>query len=172
METRQKIMAIGSAVVIGICVIVSFYFLFFSGGPPPLDRRAQVDKIYFYDLKGGELFSAGATEIAPINAPGQAAGKAQGMRAYVMSCGDCSKYWVGWLERFTPEAKALMQNRPPALDAKQVKILQMGRQIRAKEGTDKDWVWADSEAAQVIKSKATKGRCPNNKKPSACHPTE
>ena len=166
-------MAIGSAVVIGICVIVSFYFLFFSGGPPPLDRRAQVDKIYFYDLKGGKLFSGGATELAPIMAPEQTTGQPQGMRAYVLSCGDCSDHWIGWLERFTPEAKALMQNPTAGKpDAKQREILKKGREIRPMDGTDKDWVRADSEAALFIRNKAKKTRCPDNKKPIGCHPKE
>jgi len=173
MEQRQRIMLIGSIAVISICVIAMIYFLFFSGEPPTPNRRPQVDKVYFYNLKTKALFAADTTEIPPIMAPGQAAGKPQGVRAYVLSCGDCSEQWIGWLERYKPAAKTLKVSPPPnGLNAKQAEILHKGGEIRPADGTDKDWVWAKSEEALQIRNKALEGKCPDGKKPRDCYPKE
>jgi hypothetical protein len=167
MEDRQKMMLYGSIAVMSICVIVMIYIFFGSSDPAPTQERPQIDKVYFFDLTTNTLFPGEPHLTPPIPAPNNA----KGARAYVYSCGDCSKQWIGWIERYKPKAKALMDNPPVGgYNAAQQTIVTTGLEIRAAKGTDKDWVSPISQAAADLKNKALKGRCPNNKRPILCHP--
>lgn len=172
MEERQKMMLYGSIAVISICIIVMIYVLFFSTDPPPPDGRPQVDKIYYFDLTTNKLFAGEPQLTPPIPAPDQPAGAPKGVRAYVYACEDCAEHWIGWLERYKPKAKALMENEPVGgYNAAQHTIIKQGREVRAETGTDKDWVSAGTQQALDLKNKALKGRCPDRKRPKSCHPS-
>ncbi len=174
MENRQKMMLYGSIAVISICIIALFYTIyvyFIRSDPPSSGMRPQVDKVYYFDLTTNKLFAGDPQLTPPIPAPDQPAGNPKGVRAYVYACDDCAKQWIGWLERYKPKAKALMENPPVGgYNAAQLTTIKQGREVRAETGTDKAWVSAGTQQALDLKNKALKGRCPE-KRPKSCHPS-
>jgi hypothetical protein len=84
--------------------------------------------VYYYDMSitsGTEmdrLFPGKSNDFPPIEAPSKAKapdGSPTGVRAWVFSCGDCSdksKWFIGFLETYTKEAKDAMVEitKPPA----------------------------------------------------------
>jgi len=76
--------------------------------------------VFYYDMSltsGSEmdrLFSGKSNEFPPIEAPSKAKtpdGSPTGVRAWVFSCGDCSdksKWFIGFLETYTRDAKDAM----------------------------------------------------------------
>ena len=88
--------------------------------------------VYYYDMSltsGTEmerLFAGKSNEFPPIDAPSHAKtpdGSPTGVRAWVFSCGDCSdksKWFIGFLETYTKDAKEAMlemTKTPPAATA-------------------------------------------------------
>jgi len=73
--------------------------------PPEIDG-------YYYDVDTDKVFISRVNSLPPIVVPGSAAGaKATGARAFVFACKDCGDEkdrYVGWIELYTPEAKAAM----------------------------------------------------------------
>ena len=84
--------------------------------------------VYFYDLNTGQLFPGMSSDVPPIPAPSgglvlnnQVTERPAGVKAYVYSCTDCedeSSQFIGWLEMYTPDVKAQLENpqdfAPPA----------------------------------------------------------
>ena len=65
---------------------------------------------YFYDVAENRLFVSTSPELSPIKGPGSKDDNDRtAVRAFVFACGDCSSTkdrFVGWVEAYTPEAKA------------------------------------------------------------------
>ena len=112
-------------------------------------KRANAQ--WFYDLKTGELFEAPLGKHPPIDTP---SGENQGVRAMVYTCtNDCkSDAHIGWLEKYTPEAKKQLLE----LDAKRAEVEtpttamfhpeeDQGRLYARKENPDK---WYPSNSGQ------------------------
>jgi len=88
-----------AAAVLFLIAIMAFYVQL-----SPL-RAPSVTYAWFYDLETGQLFSHSDAELPPIKQ-----GKA--VKAAVFSCGKCGDRaleFIGWLEKYTDEAKQAQQ---------------------------------------------------------------
>lgn len=76
-------------------------------------NRTPPGSSYFLDLTTNKLFTAAADQVPPIKTPGRHMrdGQPAGVRAYVMSCGDCAdtqSHMIAYLESFTSEGQRVM----------------------------------------------------------------
>lgn len=172
MNNNSAVVTIGAVVIL----ILSLGYIVFSSrgrssGPRVID-------VYFYDLNAQKLFTAKSDAIPPIETEsGPATGGAPaGVRAYVFACNDCGNEndrFIGWLEMYTPEAKALL-SQPAAETPEQAaeremrmyEVWENGQLIRAVEGGQ--WVRANSQEAINITSQI-ESKCPGGA-PKPCLP--
>ncbi len=152
-------------------LLVSLAVIVWTMKKPTMSGR--IVDVYYYDLGNGQLFAAKATELPPIDA---ASGPGNGVRAYVYGCGDCSEAnrFIAYLEKFTPEAKAMqekMMNPDPNADPNMAPELRDmedgGTLVRAVEGGQ--WVTMYSEAGMKVSSEL-EGKCPAGVRLIPCLP--
>jgi len=113
-KTIQTVVILIVVLAAGALIIIR------SGGNRPLPGMSR--HAYFYDLNTGELFTAEADRIPPIDAPSGVLrgtqGDKAGVRAYVFTCGDNteSDRYIAWIETYTPEAQRAVaeQRKRPA----------------------------------------------------------
>lgn len=131
---------------------------------------------YFYDLDRGELFVDVRTKASPIEAP---SGDESGVLAAVFSCGACedkSTHFVGWIERYSPEARdILLAERTGTLDMADPDAalrIAKGHQIALppKEGQEPVWLAANSPDAARILPKALQRCGESSNRAQACNP--
>jgi hypothetical protein len=171
-EWREK-MNENSAIISGAAVVVtllalgiSSYVVFFGGGHP---RASAPTTQLFYDTDTKETVTRAATEIPPLIG---SSGKPTLVRAYYFTCdGNCADKKIYFLERYTEKAKAALESistsGKPTPDAMKAEMdARMGLQLRLPDGSDKDWVYADSEQGAKIYANI---RCPDaSKAPAPC----
>jgi len=119
---------------------------------------------YYYDLKTKKLFTAEAGQIPPMKAP---SGANNGVVAHVFSCSDCSdasSRFIGWLERYTDQAKKAFEKSNQFPGANPQSDL-----IRLPKSNAK-WVSAASRAGDHLMHQAKVGRCKNIRQLQICHP--
>jgi hypothetical protein len=78
--------------------------------PTPVFKMGNA---YFYDMDTDKVFVSSAGDIPPINVPGSTGAKPMGARAMVFACHDCKDEkdrFVGWVEVYTPETKAKLED--------------------------------------------------------------
>ncbi len=110
------------------------------------------------------MFTAPSDQIPPIDT---ASGAGQGVRAYVFACHDCNDAndrFVGWLEMYTPEAKAILAapaeedpDKAAQREMQMFEVWEKGQLIRAADGDQ--WVGANTQEAVTITS-AIERKCP------------
>lgn len=145
--------------------------------------------MYFMDLNTGELFVGKAADTPPIVAPsgdwkGAQPGTPAGAKAYVYACGDCadaSKRFIGYVEMYTPEAKAKMQKMQEAMKSGEPnpemymmeQDMESGRMVAGASGTTppgpRDFVQAMSEQGMKL-MEAIGTRCPEGERLRLCRP--
>lgn len=170
LNNRRPLVAGVCAVLAVLAVVLIVSGFFGSGGGD--SRRKPIVKVYYYNLNDGKLFEADRESISPMAAPGQGASdEPAGVRAYVYSCTNCadaSTHFVGWLERYTPEARqtllAIMNKAPTP---QQIAAVEQGHQIRAE--ADGEWIRANHPDAAMIK-RTVDERCQGKGRPRACTP--
>lgn len=151
-----------------VILILSLAFIIFTNRPQSYVPR--VIDVYYYDLNAKQLFVDKSDKYAPITAPSSA--DSLGARAYVFSCGDCgdeSQRFVGYLEMYTKEAKAMLENpQPMNPDDPGIypDVYEDGRLLRAADDTK--WVKANSNEAFTIMD-AVQTRC-GTEPPKSCMP--
>ena len=139
--------------VIGIslaCLFILFFTLLgiFAGGRP---STSASNKVWFYDLNTGELFTTSKELSGPIEAPSGplANGQPGGVKAYVMSYveePDESERFIGFLEKPDPNYtgdRSIAEGTVP---------WGSGKLIRTVE--DANWVSATSFKGKAIYRKA------------------
>lgn len=72
-----------------------------SGGQGPVTARG----VYFYDLSEGELFNAPSDRVPPFQR-----GKGTAVRAHVFVCSDGGEQFIGFLEKFGPQAHGMIES--------------------------------------------------------------
>lgn len=144
-EMLNKNPAIASgAVLVVIAVAVFFIFRSTMGGPKP---KAPTEAYFSVD-DGASYFASDTKELAPFEHEGKTA-----VKAYVYKCAD-GKPFVGYLERYTPDAKKTLmaaraasdkaagqggpQSGPPINVQSMAMAAQTG--IEVKRPKDKNWV--------------------------------
>lgn len=165
-----------------VILIVSLGFIIYQARP---NRYApRVVDVYYYDLGSGQIFLGKSDKVSPIDAPSGpgSSGEPNGVRAYVFSCTNCddeSSRFIGWLEKYTPEAKQAMLN-PPAPDTSgnaaagpdPTEIWEKGHLIAAYKANagELKWVVNNSDAGfRIMQSLETK--CPGGQ-PNPCFPPQ
>ncbi|NBC11159.1 MAG: hypothetical protein GVY24_05405 [Planctomycetes bacterium] len=139
--------------------------------------------LYFLDVNTTELFTASSDRIPPIEAPSDKEANREaeeesekqysGVRAQVFTCTTCDDEddrWIGYLEKYTPEAKAAMEEAirgdgAPDLEA----IHELEDERLVKLPTKDDWIKASSEEAVDIYT-AIRDRCEEDQRPRQCFP--
>ena len=152
-------------IVAVVVLILSLGFIIISSRPTSYTPR--VYDVYYYDLEKKELFVDKSNKYAPIETP---SGKQTGARAYVYTCGECSdknSLFIGYLEVYTKEAKAYLENPTPNPDGAIPDFYEEGRRIRAESDTARWYNANSSEAFQV--AEAVHVRC-NGQPAKPCNP--
>jgi len=178
MNNNPAIVTIGAVVVLVLCLLAITCQL----GGPGGGQGGTVD-LYFLDENSGVLFSADSNQQPPIAAPSDTGGGASGVRAHVFGCGDCpgnlsgmtaeevqaKGAFIGYLEKYTPEAKAAMER---AMNAEEPDIeimyeMDQGRLIRLSDSDQ--WIDANSEQGVDVYS-TIREKCPEDERPRQCFP--
>jgi len=128
----------------------------------------RVVDVYYYDLDTGELFLEKSNEIPPVET---ASGPHNGVRAYVFACNDCdeeSDRFIGWLEMYTPEAKAALTRDPAEAqpDEAPFDYWEEGHLVRSIDSDE--WQLANSEPGFRIMENI-RDKCPGGT-PKPCFP--
>lgn len=172
LNNNSAIVTIGAVVLlIGALFAIIMQMSGGSSGPRVID-------VYFYDLNKNQLFTAKSDAIPPIDTDSGATpqGAPAGVRAYVFACNDCgdeNDRFIGWLEMYTPEAKALL-TQPAADNPEQAaeremrmyEVWETGQLIRGVNDTR--WVPQNSQEAMTITSQI-ETKCPGGA-PKPCLP--
>lgn len=115
---------------------------------PP--RRAAGGQ-YFYDMGSRSLYVVSTQAVAPATSPSGA----EGVRAVVMTCGDCAveaDRFIAYMEKYSDEYRRILDSgEPPTPQQMQARSL-----IRAADG--EAWLPAVDPAAQAIVN-AAQHRC-------------
>jgi len=167
MNNNPAVVTIGAVVILVICLGLIIKTLFKGSG----GRTGPVD-VYYYDLNTGELFTAGSDKFPPIQSPTDEGDKLSGVRAMVFSCGDCDKkstHFVGYLERYTPEAKAAMERAASSDEPMMEDVYEMeqGREVKLPDAAE--WIDGNSEAGMAV-YEAIRQRCEADERPRQCFP--
>ncbi len=125
---------------------------------------------YFYDMDNGDLFVMNAANATP---PVVAPSGGEGVLAHVFSCGSCDaadERNIEYLRKCTPEAKALLDDRPRGQEImpQMMQAIQTGWLVSADLG--KTWIAQNSPAGDRIMHGSTTATCPNGTAPQPCRP--
>ena len=171
MNDNNSTVTIGAAVVLVVAVVI---MLATFGGGEDANEAPTVGR-YFLDLTTNKPFVAPPDAVPPIDTPGGK--KDAGVRAVYLTCGGCGDRFLGWLERFTPEAKRLYldtvaqnKTRKTPLPAEMVvrQGLPNGFQVRGPDGGE--WVAQSSARGQEVVNSA-RDRC-GDKRLKPCDPSD
>jgi hypothetical protein len=77
---------------------VTYWRMSGKGGP------VTTTGVYYYDLSKGELFTASSDRIPPFQHGGNTA-----VRAHVFACSGGGEQFIGFLEKFGPQARAMIE---------------------------------------------------------------
>jgi len=175
--------------------IVSIFLLIMALGAivwqmKPTQYEYEPVDVWYYDLNTGELFPEKSNRIPPVETPSGPVGSQDmpaGVRAYVFSCGECTRdeMYIGWLEMFTKEAKEKIEaTRQGGEDGEYVpddmmmmeemmweegQLIQAGKTLDVEEELKSGWVSQNSDPAFMIMEVA-QGRCGEERYPQTCLP--
>ncbi len=146
--------------------------------PPAPARRVRT--AWFYDLNTGELFTASADAIPPIDAPSgplRVGGGPAGVRAYVFTCGECddASRFVGYIETYSPAASRQMRaaRQRANSERRSIDFLLLDREARkgrlVKRVNDTQWVPAYGELGARIVTSVVR-RCAQGQQVKPCLP--
>lgn len=119
------------------------------------EKIIDTDVAWFYDMKTGELFTAGRKEIPPIATPsgllddGSDAGVMANVLTYDPTGKDPEKQFIGYLEKLTTPGKVVWAEAFETGTEAQMQW-QTGRLIKRVD--DDEWVQADSPKGLYIRN--------------------
>lgn len=170
------------ALVLNVATLI-WYFTVFARPAATLPMTADLlddpsdgFKVFYYDLSSGKVFAGPSDALPPIETPSRAKinGQPAGVRAHVLSCGDCNdpkQRYVGYLETYTEERKQAM------LDPMSSFKNRSGKPMGADEGHlvargNLEGGWAEASSAEGMKvvSESRKGCKDPNAWPLECIP--
>jgi len=167
MNNNPAVITIGAVVVLVICL--GFIIRTIMGGS---SSAGGVVDVYFYDMNTGELFNAASNEFPPIQSPTDEGDQLSGVKAHVYSCGDCgdkSSRFIGYLERYTPEAKAKMEAARDSEQPIMEEVYEMNQGREIKRPDDAQWINDNSEEAMMLRDELRK-RCNEGESVRNCFP--
>lgn len=172
MNNNSAVVTVGAVVIL----ILSLGYIVWNskGSSPP-----RVIDVYYYDLNTNKLFTAQSNQLPPIDTEsGPVAGSnaPAGVRAYVFACTDCgdeADRFIGWLEMYTPEVKALRSQPSPQTpeeaaerEQREEEVWENGKLVRAPDGTT--WARENTSEGMAITTKI-ESKCPGGM-PKPCVP--
>lgn len=112
MQGNQTIVAGAAGVLLLICLIAIIMQIAPTGSSVKTPNSA-----YFYDVVTGKVFQAPFDAVPPITSPDGN----EAVRAHFYSCGDCneSDRFVGYYEKYTPQAKEVVEKARTSADPNQ-----------------------------------------------------
>lgn len=167
--TRRWINQHGALVVVG-CVgmlLASWAIL-----PHNETRREPPKLVYYLDPATQMLIAGPAMVIPPLEIDGKEA-----VRVHVFACDDCGEQFIGYYEKFSPEAKKrleeisrIMQEEGyfSDLDSEAYELHWSGRLVSSDS---KQWVRAESWEGRRVMRYAEREDCGEGKL-IACYPTD
>jgi len=145
----------------------------------PAARARPEGRAWYYDLNREALFVGAANLAAPVAVPSDAPGRRSGVRAFVFSCGSCgdpSERFVGWLEKYPPEAREkkkrlnrLLAEGGMTPETTRLEEAVWSARLIATPGAPQAWVRAESEAGRALRA-AARQRCDEESVPARCRP--
>ena len=141
--SRQGVVA---AIVAVVVVVACGYLL--SGGDGASDQRLA-DRAFYSDDDGKTWFEDSASQMPPFEHAGK-----QAVRAYVFTNDRGKTKWVGYLERYTAQAKsAIMNSRSGQGEPEEIVRRRLGGGVEVKKPGDAKWVpISDAIAAAAVTS--------------------
>lgn len=145
---NPKVGAAIAAVVLILAVVIAM-----RGG------NAEVRDLnhgYFYDLQTNDVYLYTGDNVAPVTAPSGGVG----VRAWVYTCDNCddeAAQFVGYIQKYTDDAKAAMDAGDTPEGDVESKIL-----LRLPEGDEESWVPRNSEDGRRIRE-SVDSRCPDGR---------
>ena len=100
MNQNQKPFIIGGIVIVCLALGLLVWEL------KPAGAVAAPNSYYYYDTSNGNITTEPATAIPPLKG---ASGKDTLVRAFMFTCSTCSDKKVGYLMKYSPQAKAAEQ---------------------------------------------------------------
>ena len=149
-NTRKIIIAV---VLLVAAAGITYWNLSRKGGPE------TTTGVYFYDLSEGELFAASSDKIPPFERGGATA-----VRAHVYVCESGGEQFIGFLEKFGPQAQGMIQGvmKNTKMGSPQQLIAQgqisPDQHLVASPDAPEEWHPANSRQGRQITS-APRGRC-------------
>ncbi len=152
------------AVIVAIVMVFSVGSMVMRGRSPDVEQHRYA---YYMMPQTGQVIVDSSLQLPPL-----ASGA---VRAVVFSCGDCSDkstHFVGWIEKYTDEAKQVMERMrnepPPPLGGPPEAGVQMDDMMAVEDGhliaakpdglAEPQWVKMDSPTGSALK-RATQQRC-------------
>ena len=158
MGVREKMSANpGPATAFAAAIVVIGLGIVYFQWPAGDSGRAAPKKMFLTIDDGKTFFVAPAEPLPPFQHEGKTA-----YRAYVFTCDGGKTKWVGYLERYSDQAKTLLQEMrksqaktggPPTLAPELVDGIEVSRPVEI------EWV-RQSDAARALK--VTSVHCPNS----------
>ncbi len=139
--------------VIILAAIVFMVLSMFRGDPEVAGPGGPVTKEFYSDDDGKTYFEDDREKIPPFDRNGKPA-----YRARVFTCDGGKTNFVGWLERYTPQAKKMLEDQAKNAGGGPVLMEdQSGLQIKKPGTGDKGWVGGQDPATMQIRDV----KCPN-----------
>jgi hypothetical protein len=140
-----------------IIIVAAIAFVVISmlrgGGEVAATNGAVGTKDYYSDDDGKTFFEDDRTKVPPYDHNGKTA-----CRARLFTCDGGKTKFVGWLERYTPEGKRMMEETIKRAAGGPVLIEdQTGLQLKKPRTGDKGWVTATDQSVIRIRDV----NCPN-----------
>ncbi|MDP6152609.1 MAG: hypothetical protein QF785_04470 [Phycisphaeraceae bacterium] len=184
---NSSVVTVSSIAILIICLGILFKQFVSPHGP----RGPRITSVWYYDLNTKTIFASGSTATPPIvtdSGPLSEDMAEAGVRAYIFSCGECpddltgkaaeelesDDAFIGWLEKYSPEAKAEMEKplkdrdkAVPPVAFEFLMIWEEGHYIQ--EVGDEQWYLAMS-AEGIETMHSLREACTHGKYPKRCYP--
>jgi hypothetical protein len=150
----------------------------------PTREAIVVRQVYFYDLDKGELLTLPRDQVPPARTK---SGEGKGVRAYVYSCGECTKeqMFIGYLERYPDDARQELLSRRANPQAnspsgRSIEELEDTRLVAAEEDAKDPAKWFALNTPEAVeirnyfrtkcKDEAKEKKIADPPSPRACNP--
>ena len=131
-----------TAVIILAAIVFIVVSMFRGGAETGATGGAVGNRDYFSDDDGKTFFEDDRTKVPPFDHNGKTA-----YRARLFTCDGGKTKFVGWLERYTPEGKKIMEDTIKRAAGEAVLIEdQTGLQLKKPGTGEKGWVSASDPA--------------------------
>ena len=142
-----------AATAVIILAAIVFMVVSMFRGDAETSAGPSTDKEYFSDDDGKTFFEDDRTKVPPFDRNGKPA-----YRARVFTCDGGQTKFVGWLERYTPQAKKMIEDQVKSAGSGPLLLEdQSGLQIKKPGTGEKGWVSSSDVSTMQVRDV----QCPN-----------